>query len=125
MARQAAAGAVFHLSNLDMSAGAASATTATGGADVGSMAAKRSPNDSGEGSRVRGMARAGAGLGLAATASGAVFRSEPTTMAVMTAAHQTAMEAVARVERFGMTGMAVTRNWNLALPSAKLIQDTP
>jgi len=40
-------------------------------------------------------------------ASGAVFRSEPTTMAVMTAAHQTAMETVAVVERFGMTGMAV------------------
>ena len=33
-------------------------------------------------------------------------------MAVMTAAHQTAMETVARVERFGRT-----RNWNLALPS--------
>jgi hypothetical protein len=53
------ASAVFHLSNLDTSAGAASATTGTGGADVGSMAAKRSPNDSGEGSWVRGMVRAG------------------------------------------------------------------
>ena len=68
------------------------------------------------------MVRAGAGSWPAARASGAVFRSGPTTT-VMAAAHQGAAEtAVTEVERSGMTYMAATRNWNLAPPSASSIK---